>query len=505
MRPVKEIIKEKPIVGWMLFFATVVVVFLIGLLASSIMERRTEAVFAYAPALEFEGWETRNEEWGKYFPRQYESLIETKDTSFRSKYNGSATIDMLEEDPRLVVLWAGYGFSKDYNQSRGHYYAVEDIRKTLRTGAPMGDKNSPMPNTCWTCKSPDVPRLIDELGSPEEFYKGHWEEHGDQVVNAIGCADCHDPNTMQLVITRPALIEAFENQGKDIEDATHQQMRSLVCAQCHVEYYFNKNIVDGVPYLKFPWDNGLNVDAAEKYYDNMDFADWTHPMSKAPMLKAQHPGYELYQTSVHAKRGVSCADCHMPYKSEGGQKFTDHHIQSPLNNVANSCQVCHRQETQELISDVYERQDKIIMNRDELEKQLVSAHVEAQKAWELGATEEQMEDILMHIRHAQWRWDYAAASHGAAFHAPIETGRIISTGMTRVQEARIKLARVLAELGHNEPVPYPDISTKEKAQEFVGLNMEKLQREKQEFLETVVPQWIEQAEERHARWDKKGM
>ena len=100
-----------------------------------------------------------------------------------------------------------------------------------------------------------------------------------------------------------------------------------------------------MPYLTFPWDNGFSAEAMEEYYDEIEFSDWTHKLSKAPMLKAQHPGYEVYMTGIHAERGVSCADCHMPYMSEGGQKFTDHHIQSPLNNIANSCQVCHREET----------------------------------------------------------------------------------------------------------------------------------------------------------------
>jgi nitrite reductase (cytochrome c-552) len=211
------------------------------------------------------------------------------------------------------------------------------------------------------------------------------------------------------------------------------------------------------------------------------------------MLKAQHPGYETYITGTHASRGVSCADCHMPYKSEGGVKFTDHHIQSPLNNIASSCQVCHREETERLVKDVYARQDAIIQNRDKLEELLVHAHVGAGKAWELGASEAQMEEILTDIRHAQWRWDYAAASHGASFHSPVETGRVISTGIVIAQEGRLKLSRLLADLGHNEPVPYPNISTKEKAQEYIGLEMEKLNSDKRRFLEEVIPVWMDEA------------
>ncbi|WP_339734022.1 ammonia-forming cytochrome c nitrite reductase [uncultured Sunxiuqinia sp.] len=500
MKPLKTTIEKKPILGWLLFFATLLVVFVLGLLASSIMERRAEASFVNVPKVKLSEFEPRNEVWGENFPREFQSYYQTADSNFQSKYNGNAMIDMLEVDPRMVVLWAGYGFSKDYNQGRGHYYAIEDIHNTLRTGAPTNENEGPMPSTCWTCKSPDVPRVMQEEGVAE-FYKGKWARLGAEVVNPIGCADCHDPETMNLRVTRPALVEAFENMGKDVNKASHQEMRSLVCAQCHVEYYFDKDKVEGAQYLTFPWHNGMTVEGAEEYYDAIDFSDWTHSISKAPMLKAQHPGYEIYMQGIHAERGVSCADCHMPYKSEGGQKFTDHHIQSPLNNVANSCQVCHREETASLIKNVFDRQDKVIENRDKLEELLVRAHLEAQKAWQLGATEDEMKEVLMGIRHAQWRWDYAAASHGGSFHAPLETSRIISTGIDIAQETRIKLSRILASKGFIEELPYPDISTKAKAQAFIGLDMATLNQEKEEFLETVVPEWLKKAQEREESWD----
>jgi nitrite reductase (cytochrome c-552) len=499
MKSFSEQIKEKPWKGWILFLGTIVVVFLLGILASNVVERRSEAVFAYAPKNDFSQFEPRNEKWGANFPREFESYYNTSDTMFRSKYNGSATIDELEDDPRMVILWAGYAFSKEYKQGRGHYYAIEDVRNILRTGAPNDSTNSPMPNTCWTCKSPDVPRMMNEVGIAE-FYKGSWEKWGAEIVNPIGCADCHDVNTMQLRISRPALVEAFERQGRDISKATHQEMRSLVCAQCHVEYYFNKEKIEGVSYLTFPWDNGMTVEAVETYYDDMNFKDWTHQLSKAPMLKAQHPGYETYLTGVHAQRGVSCADCHMPYKSEGGVKFTDHHIQSPLNNVANSCQVCHREETHQLITDVFSRQDKIKENVIVLEDLLVKAHIEAKTAWDKGATEDQMDVILQDIRHAQWRWDYSVAAHGGSFHSPVETGRIVSTGIHIAQEARIKLTRLLADLGYNKEVNIPDISTKAKAQKYIGLDMAQLNAEKEEFLETVVPKWLQEASQRELNY-----
>ncbi len=502
MAKLANAIRKNPWLGWFLFLITIGAVFVLGLFTSNVMERRTEAQFLDQKKVDIGELEPRNEVWGVNYPREYDTYYQTADTSFQSLHNGNANIDMLERFPNLVVLWAGYGFSKDYNQARGHVYAVTDIQNTLRTGGPIGPDDGPMPSTCWTCKSPDVPRMMSQVGV-EEFYKGKWSKLGAEVVNPIGCADCHDEKTMNLKITRPALIEAFERQGKDISQSTHQEMRSLVCAQCHVEYYFNKDKpAKGVPYLTFPWDNGTSVEDMEAYYDNIEFSDWTHKLSKAPMIKAQHPGYELFQKGIHARRGVSCADCHMPYKSEGGVKFTDHKIQSPLNNVANSCQVCHRESDKELTNSVNDNFNRVLENRGTLEDILAIAHIEAKFAWEQGATEEQMKAALMDIRHAQWRWDFAAASHGGAFHAPVEALRIIGTGIEKAQEARLKLSRILAELGHNSEVPIPDISTKEKAQAYIGLDMEKLKEEKETFKNTLLPKWVEEAEKRESTYPK---
>lgn len=489
MKPISEIIKNKPWLGWLLFLGTAVVVFLLGLLASSIIERRTESVYTLQMLKPIAEWEPRNEVWGENFPREYESYLKTLNMDFASKHGGSKMIDYLEKYPELVVLWAGYAFSKDYNQGRGHAYAVQDVRNTLRTG---DNVNSPMPATCWTCKSTDVPRLMNQMGTAN-FYKAKWKDFGPEIVNPIGCQDCHDPKTMNLRITRPALIEAFQRQGKDINSFSRQEMRSLVCAQCHVEYYFKGK---EEKYLTFPWDNGFSADSMEAYYDKMNFTDWTHALSKAPMLKAQHPDYELYKTGIHAIRGVSCADCHMPYKSEGGVKFTDHHIQSPLNNVANTCQVCHREETPRLIQDVYDRQDRVEELRRIAEKTIAAAHIEAKVAWDNGATEEQMKEILKLIRHAQWRWDWVAAANGLGFHAPVEALRVLGTAIQKGEQARRELAALFVKQGWKYPVDLPDISTKEKAQKFIGLDMPKLKEAKQEFLNTTTKQWDEEARKR---------
>jgi nitrite reductase (cytochrome c-552) len=486
--------------NWILFLATAIIVFFLAYLAVNILDRKSEARFAYQPKVEIEGIEPRDSVWGLNFPRQYQSYMKTKDTTFHSMYNTSGHKDMLQTDPEMVILWAGYGFSKDYNSPKGHSHAISDIHETLRTGAPMNAGEGPMPSTCWTCKSPDVPRLMKEIGVTE-YYSQKFSDLGAEVINPIGCADCHNPETMKLTITRPALIEAYEAMGKDINQASHQEMRSLVCAQCHVEYYFDKDKpgAEGSNYLTFPWKDGMNVESAEAYYDASGFSDWTHPLSKTPMLKAQHPDYEIYKMGVHSKRGVSCADCHMPYQSEGGQKFTNHNIGSPLSNVENSCFVCHREKVDDLITDVYERQQKVKEGTSKLQRQIAMAHIEAAKAWELGATQEQMTNIQKGIRHAQWRWDYSVASHGAAFHAPLETSRIVTSATGIVQETRIELARLLADLGHNKPVEMPDFTSKDALQAYIGFDIEKDLAAKEDFLEQVVPRWLKEGKAREAK------
>jgi len=480
---------------WILFGLTALAVFLLAMLAYVIVDRKAEARFAYQPKVEIEGIEPRDSVWGLNYPRQYQSYLKNADTTFRSMYNVSGYKDILQDQPEIIILWAGYGFSKDYNHPRGHVYSIADIHNSLRTGAPLEEGEGPMPSTCWTCKSPDVPRLMKEMGVAD-FYSQKLSDLGSEVINPIGCADCHDPKTMNLTITRPALVEAYEAMGKNINEASHQEMRSLVCAQCHVEYYFNKEKAEGANYLTFPWANGQSVEDMEVYYDNMDFADWVHPLSKTPMLKAQHPDYEIYMEGVHAKRGVSCADCHMPYRTEGGQKFTDHHIQSPLNNIENSCFVCHREKTEDLVSDVYERQRKVREGTSALQKYLAKAHLEAERAWELGATQSQMDSIQRGIRRAQWRWDYSVASHGAAFHAPLETSRIVTQAIAIIQETRIQLALLLQKLGHEGPVAMPDLNDKAALQAYVGIDIDEERIQKERFLQEIVPRWLAEGRER---------
>lgn len=473
--------KFKSLKGWLLLGVTMVIIFILGVTVTLVMKRRAEDV-------DPNSIKALNKVFRQNYPRQYETWEETAKTDFPSEQNGNEAVDVLEARPEMVILWAGNAFAKDYSTPRGHMYAIEDITRSLRTGAPATATDGSLPSTCWVCKSSDVPRMMEAIGV-DAFYNNKWGAFGNEIINPIGCTDCHDSEKISLHISRPALREAFARQGKDIDKATHQEMRSLVCAQCHSEYYFKG---DG-KYLTFPWDKGFSVEDMEAYYDESDFADFTHALSRARILKAQHPDYEIVRMGIHAQEGVTCADCHMPLIKENDMMFSDHHIRSPLTMIDRACRSCHQESEETLRNNVYEHKNKANELRGRLEQELAKAHIEAKYAWDKGAKDDQMNEVLKLIRQAQWRWDFGVTSHGGSFHAPQEIQRILSNGIDKAMQARQAIAKVLASNGFTGEVPMPDISTKAKAQKYIGLDMQKEREAKDNFLKTTVPEWLAKA------------
>lgn len=449
------------------------------------------ASFLAGSAIASDKTEPRNEVYKSKFKNQYASWHETGESK--------EIVDMLEVDPNLVILWAGYGFAKDYNAPRGHMYTVTDLRNTLRTGAPTGPDNGPMPMACWSCKSPDVPRLIEDQGE-KGYFTGKWAKGGPEVVNALGCADCHEKGKSKLRMSRPFAERGMEALGTPFDKASRKDKQSMVCAQCHVEYYFEKT-KDKKGFVKFPWDGGFTVEAMEAYYDALDFKDWTHKVSKTPMLKAQHPGYETWLLGTHGKNDVSCTDCHMPkVKNDKGRKYTDHKVGNPLDRFDETCGTCHEQDKHYFENEMKSKMAKVQELKLKAEAQLVKAHFEAGAAWKAGATEVEMKPILKDIRHAQWRWDFATASHGVAAHAVDEALRILGTAVDKAANARVQLAQLLAKKGITDPVAIPDISTKAKAQAALGMDMKKMNADKANFKKTLVPKWDAEAKKREATY-----
>ena len=379
------------------------------------------------PITQIEYMEPDSEKWGVNYPNQYSTLLKTETNNTRTTFGGSEPYSKLEDDPRLVTLFAGYGFSKDYNEERGHLNSVTDVEATLRV-------NEKTPGTCYSCKSSDNPRLWAEMGMAE-FDKTLFKDLGERIDHPIGCANCHEANTMRLIVTNPALDEALKAQGKDWETFTRQEMRTVVCGNCHVEYYF----AGEGKYLTFPWEGGTRIENIASYYQDLSFKDWDHPQSGAPMIKMQHPEYEFFTAdSTHYKAGVACADCHMPYTRDGAAKFSTHDVRSPLLNAETACGACHT-DVGYVTSRVATIQGQVRETMDATEDALVEAIAAieaASKAADVNA------DLLAEARdlhrEAQLRWDFIAAENSNGFHNPEEALRILSVATDLARQAQLK-------------------------------------------------------------------
>lgn len=396
-----------------------------------------------------------NSTYAKSFPEEYRTWRLTAEAKANTKYAGSGFRDYLADSPELCIMWAGYPFAIDYNAPRGHFHAMDDLKAT-------GRRNDKTPATCYSCKSPNVPVAMAR-DSVRTFYGNKFDHYVTEMKNPIGCADCHELKTMKLQISRPALIEGFKAQGKDILKASKDEMRSLVCAQCHVEYHFK----GPGKYLKFPWDFGWKAEDFKKYYDTVGFSDWTHAISGAKMIKMQHPDFEVFQQSLHGKRGVSCADCHMPSETKGNKEVTNHQIESPLYNVDKTCANCHDWSPDQARLRVNEIQDRNRELLNRAQRVLTSAHLEIGDAMKLGATDAELLEVRKLVAEAQMYWDYIAASNGMGFHAPQESARVLGKSVDIAQECRLKTQAIRMKHGATSDIVMPDISTKQKAQAFI--------------------------------------
>jgi nitrite reductase (cytochrome c-552) len=394
--------------------------------------------------------------WGKNFPFQYDQYLRTVD-QVRTRYGGSEAMlrtpsdadprsivanSRLEEDPRLRTMWAGYAFSKDFREERGHASMLEDQTFTERQQA------AKQPGACLNCHaSTYLPMLRagngDLRAGFEKVNQMPYFEARKLVQHPVACIDCHDPANMQLRVTRPAFMEGIRLakardgvQDFDVNrDATRQEMRAYVCGQCHVEYYF----AGPEKRLTFPWANGLRADEIMGYYDGIKFSDWQHAESGAPALKAQHPEFEMWNQGVHGRSGVTCTDCHMPYMRQGGLKVTDHHIRSPLLNVNRACQTCHRWDEIELRDRAFAIQDRTFAMRNRAMDALVSLINDIKAAQAAGATDQQLEGARQFQRRGQFFLDFIEAENSMGFHADQEAMRILGLSLDHTRQGQIVL------------------------------------------------------------------
>ena len=412
---------------------------LVTLLLVNISERKQEGRQAYLELARLTEDTIEPGEWGKNFPREYDGYKRTVDTQ-RTKYGGSEAFSKLDKDPRLRRIFAGYAFALDYREDRGHAYSLKDQDETERT------KQRPQPGSCLHCHAAIIP-AYRKLGGGDVM-KGFelmsampFAAARKLVTHPIACLDCHDPKTMAIRVTRPGFLNGIKaykkSQGVENYDpntmATRQEMRSFVCGQCHVEYYF----AGEHKLLTYPWSKGLKVEQIEAYYDDNNFSDWKHGETGAAVLKAQHPEFEMWNQGIHARSGVACADCHMPYLRQGAVKISDHHVRSPLVNVERACLTCHPFSAEEMKARVEIIQDRNATLLGRAEDALIALLDEIKAARAAGVPEPRLEVGLKLQRRAQWRADFVNAENSTGFHAPQEAARILAEAIDYARQGQL--------------------------------------------------------------------
>jgi nitrite reductase (cytochrome c-552) len=463
--------------------ATAVVTALLTALLTNIFEHKQEAKNPYIRFVNVTEETTDPAAWGINWPREYDTYKLTSRAS-RTRFGGHGGSDALprekaEQSPWLPRAFAGYAFALDYRDRRGHAYMLSDQEMTRRV------TERTQPGSCMHCHSSVIP-TYRRIGGGDVF-KGfeamtkftYAEAHAEVVktgttnpviegtaqtakhvdgAHPVSCVDCHDPSSMQLRVTRPGFIRGIAallaHQGKPNydpnRDATRQEMRTYVCAQCHVEYYCGPKTT-----LFYPWNNGLKVEEIEAFYDAMRFPpegsekeghrfyDWKHAETGAELIKAQHPEFELYSQGVHARAGVACADCHMPYERQGARKVSDHWVRSPLLNISRACQPCHAVPEDELRARAETIQSR---NFDLLERggaALVDMLETFRRATSAGVAEKDLAPALELHRKAQWRLDFIAAENSMGFHAPQEAARVLGEAIDYARQAEIRALKLL--------------------------------------------------------------
>jgi nitrite reductase (cytochrome c-552) len=425
-------------------------------LLMNIFERKQEARNPFYRVVELTDDTEDPAAWGKNFPLQYDDYKRTVD-QVRTRFGGSeaeprtptkadprsvVSQSKIEEDPRLKAMWAGYAFAKDFREERGHAYMLDDQIFTER------QQVAKQPGTCLQCHaSLYVPYRKagdgDLIKGFEKMNQMPYAEARKLVSHPVACIDCHDSSTMQLRVTRPGFIEgirAFKAtqgiQNYDVnKQATRQEMRAYVCGQCHVEYYFKgpeKRLV-------YPWSKGLKVEEIQAYYDEAQFKDWTHADTGAPALKAQHPEFEMWNQGIHARSGVTCADCHMPYKREGALKISDHHVRSPMLNVNRACQTCHKWPEEELKARVETIQERTFKLRNVAMDALMDLIKDLKAAKVANKTDKELATAQDFQRKAQFYLDFVEAENSTGFHAPQEAARILGESIDFSRKGQIAL------------------------------------------------------------------
>ncbi|MDY3113916.1 MAG: ammonia-forming cytochrome c nitrite reductase subunit c552 [Helicobacter sp.] len=483
--------------------------------------------------------------WGKNFPDYLDMYLTVeKEAPVSTEFGGNLAYSKLIRYPQLTILWAGYPFSIDANEERGHFWIQVDQMDTARNNKDFLNAHGfagfgGQPAACMNCHSGWSPWLYKNAALGESDREKwvsfnstkywtmikqvpavngitpnspeHSGPHGGKRMG-VTCADCHNPGDMQLRLTRQAAINALVDfRGYEADPVTgvkasREEMRTLVCAQCHVEYYFKPTgekvkvigetiandaskkwwngtqktydefdswrdgneatqiEVAGIE-LVFPWsawgkNEPFRIEMFDEHYESVRAVfdkDWPHKITKAPMIKIQHPEAELYSGSVHAANGVSCADCHMPYIRKGAKKITQHNVTSPLQDINSACKSCHTQSEDYLKAQILDIQKSIAFDLRSAEYATVSLIEDIKNLRaKLGALPEYQNDgkadeakisnalkeVLELHRKGQMRGDFVGAENSTGFHNPREASRMLLQAVEMARMGQTKLVEI---------------------------------------------------------------
>ena len=492
----------------LIFVVAVLGTILVSWVLTTIFSRKQEARQQFVRVAEINEVSVDPAPWGLNWPAQYDGYLATAGADY---YGGSSAMpeSKLDQDPWLKRLFAGYAFSIDYREARGHAYMLYDqtvterVTKRSQAGACLhchgattvlyrreGLKAMGQPaddaalaadfnmeavqrgfEAVGQTPYQEVLEMLQSCpdGTPDGGDGGSANHGRVGGAHPVSCIDCHDPATMALRITRPGFMQGIADLAASDEPvphmpsierwresdrrqpydpnalATRQEMRSFTCGQCHVEYYCATKMT-----LTFPWGNGLQAEDLERFWaelsfpDGTDFFDYKHGETGAPIYKVQHPEFELWSQGVHARSGVSCADCHMLYERQGAMKVSSHNVRSPLKSINNSCQTCHNVEESELrdrVAGIQERNRMLLDRAADAMTDMLDAILEAKAA---GATDEQLADALALQTKAMWRLDYISSENSRGFHAPQEAARILGESIDYSRQAQAAALRLRA-------------------------------------------------------------
>lgn len=456
--------------------AYIVLTLMVGVVAASvaallmnISQKKAEQRNPYVRVVEVGENDTDPAKWGRNWPMQYDGYRRTT-LPTKTQYGGHGGSEgmpeeKLERDPWLKRMFLGYAFSIDYRDRRGHAYMLTDQEATKRLSKPQS-------GSCLHCHASIMPlyRSLgegDAIAGFEKTFTLSYQDvsqklHASGHAHPVSCVDCHDPATMALRVTRPGFILGIQaladsnaplpalpsiaiwREGKREHaydpnvDASRNELRSFVCGQCHVEYYCSSKMK-----LTFPWGKGLRMDDIESFWNDTKFPngetfyDYAHAETDAHILKAQHPEFEMWNQGIHARSGVACADCHMPYAREGATKVSDHWVRSPLLNINRACQTCHRfaeSEIEARVNLIQSRNHALMERGGKAIVELIDAIVAAKSA---GADKAALATSQDFQRKAQWRLDYVAAENSMGFHAPQEAARILAEAIDYARQGQI--------------------------------------------------------------------